>query len=1057
MVGIDQRAMGIANKLDRKDLIGITMKSRIVSLLLLLAVAAHGQYQPVPSTQYPALEAILNAKPAFSMGSGAPTGSCVSGKDVYLRSDIVSLYVCVSSGWTLLDTALIPENAANLYFTNARARSVISASAPLAYNSSTGALSIQQASASQSGYLSSTDWSAFNAKAPSTRLISTTSPLQGGGDLTADRTLSLLMWGSGSRPVAANALGTSGNCVQWTAAGVGDAGAPCGSGGGSGYTTVQSNGTSAPQRSTLNLKNGTNVTVSCVDNVSITDCTISASAGAGGYSIIQSNGSSLTPRTTLNFSSEFAAVDNAGASRTDVSINSVGWAKLTGVPTSFAPSAHASTHAAAGSDPVTLSESQITNLTTDLASKVPTSRMVNGHALSADVTVTKSDVGLGNVNNVAQEPALGNPPSDGYLLSSTASGVRSWVAPTSGGNVSTSGTITPTALVTAASSTTIQTPNANAKLDSSGNLTTPGSITTGTGGSAAGYIQLGQGTAPSAGTNSITIFAPSSVSTAYLMQLPAAAGTGFYLGTNSSGTVSMSQVASVGSGSVVLASSAATTVAGQSCPLGGSCSVASTNLSDSTSIVRSPANINLASIGSGILKNTTGTGALSVATAGTDYYAPGTTIASSDLPNPTTAAGGKVRAKDCTGVGHVLSINTDSTVTCSADAGSGGGLGDPGANGVVVRTSAGTSLARTITGTTNRVTITNGDGVSGNPTIDVGSNIVDKTAANTYSAKQTFTPSASAAAINIAGVTANPSTLAEGDIWYRSDLHQICQYQNGAVACQAFGGSGSPLTTKGDIYVYGSGNTRLPVGTDGMVLTADSTQTTGLKWATPSGGGGCTALGSTANTYIPGFSVTPDAYPATNGQNAAFFAPGGANGIGHWKVFIPCSWTPNKLAIYVTAGGSASSCAASIGIYQDSNGNIGNRILYSGVFTGSSSGSHTTVNCDSVGLKIFTSATSPALSGSGLGSQQPPGWYHILWTANDANMKLTAAPDASNFVNLVNAYGSINTVAGNITGSFSPSGTNSCPSSGGALAATYASDCLYQPGPVYLPTIALGY
>jgi hypothetical protein len=42
------------------------------------------------------------------------------------------------------------------------------------------------------------------------------------------------MWGSGSRPVAANALGTSGDCVAWGSVGLVDAGAPCGSGSGSG-------------------------------------------------------------------------------------------------------------------------------------------------------------------------------------------------------------------------------------------------------------------------------------------------------------------------------------------------------------------------------------------------------------------------------------------------------------------------------------------------------------------------------------------------------------------------------------------------------------------------------------------------------------------------------------------------------------------------------------------------------------------------------------------------------------------------------------------------------
>lgn len=45
----------------------------------------------------------------------------------------------------------------------------------------------------------------------------------------------------------------------------------------------------------------------------------------------------------------------------------------------------------------------------------------------------------------------------------------------------------------------------------------------------------------------------------------------------------------------------------------------------------------------------------------------------------------------------------------------------------------------------------------------------------------------------------------------------------------------SPLTTKGDIWVFGSTNTREPIGTNGQVLTADSTQTTGMKWASASG------------------------------------------------------------------------------------------------------------------------------------------------------------------------------------------------------------------------------
>ena len=69
-------------------------------------------------------------------------------------------------GAVVLDTDDIQELASptNRWFTDTRARAALSASSPLAYNSGTGVFSIPQATGSQNGFLSSADWTTFNAK-----------------------------------------------------------------------------------------------------------------------------------------------------------------------------------------------------------------------------------------------------------------------------------------------------------------------------------------------------------------------------------------------------------------------------------------------------------------------------------------------------------------------------------------------------------------------------------------------------------------------------------------------------------------------------------------------------------------------------------------------------------------------------------------------------------------------------------------------------------------------------------------------------------------------------
>jgi hypothetical protein len=77
----------------------------------------------------------------------------------------------------------------------------------------------------------------------------------------------------------------------------------------------------------------------------------------------------------------------------------------------------------------------------------------------------------------------------------------------------------------------------------------------------------------------------------------------------------------------------------------------------------------------------------------------------------------------------------------------------------------------------------------------------------------------------------------------------------------------SPASTKGDLIAFdGTDNVRLPVGADGLVLQADSTQTTGLKWA---------AAGSSGATISNDTTTATNVYPtfaaATSGALSTIY------------------------------------------------------------------------------------------------------------------------------------------------------------------------------------------
>lgn len=74
--------------------------------------------------------------------------------------------------------------------------------------------------------------------------------------------------------------------------------------------------------------------------------------------------------------------------------------------------------------------------------------------------------------------------------------------------------------------------------------------------------------------------------------------------------------------------------------------------------------------------------------------------------------------------------------------------------------------------------------------------------------------------------------------------------------------STSPLTTKGDLYGFSTLDARIPIGTNGHVLTADSTQSLGLKWAAPAAGGKILQVVQGTNGNVT--STTSASYVSTN-------------------------------------------------------------------------------------------------------------------------------------------------------------------------------------------------
>lgn len=115
---------------------------------------------------------------------------------------------------------------------------------------------------------------------------------------------------------------------------------------------------------------------------------------------------------------------------------------------------------------------------------------------------------------------------------------------------------------------------------------------------------------------------------------------------------------------------------------------------------------------------------------------------------------------------------------------------------------------------------------------------------------------------------------------------------SGAPSFRAIAAGDIGLTTKGDLITYSTVLARLGVGADGTVLTADSAQTTGLKWSAASAGT-VTSVGLSLPSFITvsGSPVTGSGTLtgtlASQTANKVFVSPDNVSGAPTFRALLP--------------------------------------------------------------------------------------------------------------------------------------------------------------------------
>jgi hypothetical protein len=576
----------------------------------------------------------------------------------------------------------------------------------------------------------------------------------------------------------------------------------------------------------------------------------------------------------------------------------------------------ASLRALVAADIPSLPESKITNLVTDLAAKVPNSRTVNGHALTSNVVISASDLTTGTLP-VAQLPIMvasgashapGAVPDPGATAGTTKflREDATWATVTSPSAPPLRGSVA--AAFGSGGSYTVSFPSGSAVGDfallcsanTSGGITVPSGWTTlasdTSWGVWDGFVASRALTSGDIATGSVTV--PVGGGAAAVIELVVFIGaTGGVREVHGGVHAYYPSADVISTSSAVTSSDVGIFFTGAAIPTGG----ASFAISPGT--VLSSVNV---TAGLGVIADAAMPGGVSNVT-----FTGGAGGVNNNLPIDYV-----VIVMGVTSVGTVSSVGltmpSDFTVSGSPVINSGTLVVTGGVTKSGIQQEAYTYAADTGTANAYAVAYTPA------PTLVAGS-------AGSFKAANACT-GASTLAVNGGTPIAikkngNSTALASGDI----AANQIIDWTYDGTVIQILvpgsGGGTSPLTTKGDLYGFDTASNRIPVGADTQVLTADSSQTLGVKWAaSPSGFAnpmttqGDIIYGGSSGTATRLAAGTSGNVLQTNGAGAAptWVAPSGGGGANLFPGVaasgtIPdlSTWTAVNSGVLVSQNGGA--------------------------------------------------------------------------------------------------------------------------------------------------------